>query len=125
GKGIPDDFMQELHNRFHEDMVPRHGGSFDDPFFRDTISPNVHFFQRLKEEMEKSFGLKAHHKTHTSSPVTDEIRSLMEMYRREKVHYFCSGRNMGHAAKDLISDGYTVLDKKLTDLLRTSTERAE
>ncbi|KAJ7802136.1 hypothetical protein B0H14DRAFT_2893254 [Mycena olivaceomarginata] len=31
--------------QIHKDMVPRHGGSFD-PFFRETISPNVNFFQQ-------------------------------------------------------------------------------
>ncbi|KAJ7888903.1 hypothetical protein B0H14DRAFT_3713590, partial [Mycena olivaceomarginata] len=77
GKNVPDDQMQEWHNKFHEDMVPKHGGSFDDPFFRETISPNVNFFQRLKEEMETAFGLKCHRKTHTSASDTDEIRALM------------------------------------------------
>ncbi|KAJ7270714.1 hypothetical protein B0H12DRAFT_1008802 [Mycena haematopus] len=125
-KNIPDDQLQEWHNKFHEDMVPRHGGSFDDPFFRETISPNVNFFQRLKEEMEKAFGLKAHHKTHTSSSVAPEIQALIAMYKREQVHLFCAGRTMEHTTKDFINDGYIILDKsKLADLLRTSTERAE
>lgn len=126
GKYIPDDLMQEHHNKCHEDMVPKHGGSFNDPFFRETISPNVHFFLRLKEEMERAFELKSHSKTHTSRPVTDEIRALMDMYRHEKVHYFCSGRSMGHAAADVVDDGYTTLAKgKLADFLQNSTERAE
>jgi hypothetical protein len=81
GKNVLDDQMQEWHNKFHENMVPKHGGSFDDPFFRETISPNVNFFQCLKEEMEKAFGLTAHRKTHTSAAVTSEICALMAMYR--------------------------------------------
>ncbi|KAJ6462874.1 hypothetical protein C8R45DRAFT_1107948 [Mycena sanguinolenta] len=125
-KNVPDDELQEWHNRFHEDMVPKHGGSFDDPFFRETISPNVNFFQRLKEEMEKAFALKAHRKTHTSSSTTHEIHTLMAMYRREKVHLFCPGRSKEHTATDLINEGYTTLDKgKLSDFLRNSTERAK
>jgi hypothetical protein len=126
GKCVPDDQLQEWHNRFHEDMVPKHGGSFDDPFFRDTISPNVDFFQRLKEEMQEAFGLKGHRKTHTSPSVTNELCMLMDMYRREQVHYFRGGRKMEHASKDIIDAGYTTLEKgKLAELLRTSTERAE
>ncbi|KAJ7817448.1 hypothetical protein B0H14DRAFT_2374041 [Mycena olivaceomarginata] len=64
-----------------EELGKCHGGSFDDPFFRQTISPNVDFFQRLKEEMQEAFGLKGHRKTHTSPSVTNEIRMLMDMYR--------------------------------------------
>ncbi|KAJ6448685.1 hypothetical protein C8R45DRAFT_1084422 [Mycena sanguinolenta] len=125
-KNVPDDELQEWHNRFHEDMVPKHGGSFDDPFFRETISPNVNFFQRLKEEMEKAFALKAHRKTHTSSSTTHEIQTLTAMYRREKVHLFCPGRSKEHTATDLINEGYTTLDKgKLSDFLRNSTEHAK
>ncbi|KAF8151243.1 hypothetical protein K438DRAFT_1518529, partial [Mycena galopus ATCC 62051] len=125
-KNVPDDQLQEWHNKFHEDMVPRHGGSFDDPFFRETISPNVNFFQRLKEEMEQAFGLKAHRKSHTSADITGEIRALTAMYQRENVHLFCAGRILDHEAKDLIDEGYKTLEKaKLADLLRTSTERAE
>jgi hypothetical protein len=126
GKNVPDDQMQEWHNKFHENMVPKHGGSFDDPFFRETISPNVNFFQRLKEEMEKAFGLTAHRKTHTSAAVTSEICALMAMYRRENVHLFCEGRCLGHKVKDLINNGYTTLEKaKMADFQQTSTERAE
>ncbi|KAJ6449220.1 hypothetical protein C8R45DRAFT_1180873 [Mycena sanguinolenta] len=110
-KNVPDDELQEWHNRFHEDMVPKHGGSFDDPFFRETISPNVNFFQRLKEEMEKAFALKAHRKTHTSSSTTHEIQTLTAMYRREKVHLFCPGRSKEHTATDLINEGYTTWTK--------------
>ncbi|KAF8174176.1 hypothetical protein K438DRAFT_1610046, partial [Mycena galopus ATCC 62051] len=126
GKNLPDDQMQELHNRFHEDMMPKHGGSFDDPFFRETISPNVNFFQRLKEEMETAFALKAHRKAHTSSSTTKEIQALTAMYKREQVHVFCSGRHKEHTAMELVDRGYTVLDKgKLADFIRTSTERAK
>ncbi|KAJ7807914.1 hypothetical protein B0H14DRAFT_2380960, partial [Mycena olivaceomarginata] len=125
-KNVPDDQLQEWYNKFHEAMVPRHGGSFDDPFFRETISPNVNFFQRLKEEMEEVFGLKAHRKSHTSAGITSEIRALTAMYKRESVHLFCAGQIQDHKAKDLIDNGYTTLEKtKLADLLRTSTERAE
>jgi hypothetical protein len=107
-------------------MVPKHGGSFDDPFFRETISPNVNFFQRLKEEMETAFGLKCHRKTHTSASDTDEIRASMAMYRREDVHLFCAGRSLDHKANDQINTGYTTLENgKLRDFIRTSTERAE
>ncbi|KAJ7830933.1 hypothetical protein B0H14DRAFT_2365511 [Mycena olivaceomarginata] len=34
GKCVPDDQLQEWHNRFHEDMVPKHGGSEQVHYFR-------------------------------------------------------------------------------------------
>jgi hypothetical protein len=126
GKCVPNDQLQEWHNRFHEDMVPKHGGSFNDPFFCDTISPNVDFFQCLKEEMQEAFGLKDHRKTHTSPSVINKLCMLMDMYCREQVHYFRAGQKMEHVSKDVIDAGYTTLDKgKLVELLRTLTERAK
>ncbi|KAJ7218595.1 hypothetical protein GGX14DRAFT_390366 [Mycena pura] len=123
---LPDDLMQEHYNKWLEDMVSKHGGTFDDPFLRDTVSPNVNFFLRLKEEMEKAFELKKHGKSHTSPSVKDETRMLMQIYREDQLHYFCQNRSMGYAARELINAGYDTLDKgKLAEFKVNSTERAK
>ncbi|KAJ7202319.1 hypothetical protein GGX14DRAFT_654212 [Mycena pura] len=119
GKCVPDDQHQEWYNRFLEDMVPKHSGSFDDAFFRETISPNVDFFQRLKEEMQDAFGLKGHRTTHTSPSVTNEILSSLRSITSAQDAKW-------NTASDLIDEGYKTLQRgKLADMLRTSTERAE
>jgi hypothetical protein len=54
------DLMQEHNNRWLEDMIRRRGGNFDDKFYRQTLSPNVRNFIRLKEDIESAFELKRH-----------------------------------------------------------------
>ncbi|KAL0563870.1 hypothetical protein V5O48_018192, partial [Marasmius crinis-equi] len=49
GKWIPADLMQEHYNRWLEDHVGKSGMSFDDPYLRRSISPNVDFFLVLKK----------------------------------------------------------------------------
>ncbi|KAF9021243.1 hypothetical protein BDZ89DRAFT_930664, partial [Hymenopellis radicata] len=126
GKWIEDDLLQEHYNKWLEDMVAKHGGAFSDPFFRDTISPNVNFFLRLKEELEAAFELSGRGKTHTSTHLRDELRMLMTIYREDNLRYFRSTRSMGHAAVELIDDGYQTLDgSKMTEFLFNSTDTAK
>ncbi|KAJ7736343.1 hypothetical protein DFH07DRAFT_779689 [Mycena maculata] len=49
---------QEHYNHWLEDMVKKHGGEFDERFYRQTISPNVHHFLCVKEEITTAFDLK-------------------------------------------------------------------
>lgn len=67
GKWIEGDLLEEHYNRWLEDMIKRRrrGGNFDDQFYRQTISPNVHHFLRLKEEIESAFELERRAKAHT------------------------------------------------------------
>ncbi|KAF9022260.1 hypothetical protein BDZ89DRAFT_1137427 [Hymenopellis radicata] len=125
GKWIEDDLLQEHYNKWLEDMVAKHGGSFSDPYFRDTISPNVNFFLRLKEELELAFELSSRGKVHTSSHLCDERRVMMAIYREDKLAYFRQARSMGHAARELIGTGYKTLDEaKMKDFLSGTTEQA-
>ncbi|KAJ7715562.1 hypothetical protein B0H14DRAFT_3901555 [Mycena olivaceomarginata] len=86
GKCIPGDLLQEHYNKWLQAMSRRHGGEFDEPFFRQTVSPNVEHFLRFKEDIETAFNLKR------------QLRLLLTMFKDEEVHTFRAGRSMGHAA---------------------------
>ncbi|KAF9011472.1 hypothetical protein BDZ89DRAFT_964051 [Hymenopellis radicata] len=122
GKWIEDDLLQEHFNRWYEDMIAKHGGTFDDAFFRSTISPNVNFFLRLKEEIETAFELTRRSKSHTSPHLRAEFRILLTMFRIDKLHYFISGRSFGFIAKDTLNIGYASMYAKLTEFLSRSSE---
>ncbi|KAK6996216.1 hypothetical protein R3P38DRAFT_3329591 [Favolaschia claudopus] len=126
GRWLPGDQHQEHYNRWLEDMVPRHGGEFDDPFYRKTISPNVHHFLQIKEEVEAAFDLKKRSQTHTSPDIHDELTLLLRLFKEEEVHMFRSGRSMGHAAVNQFARGMRRLDAgKLDKFLKKSTAHGD
>ncbi|KAJ7660455.1 hypothetical protein B0H17DRAFT_954170, partial [Mycena rosella] len=107
GKWLPADF---------------HGGEFDSKFYRQTISPNVHHFLQIKEEVETAFELEPRGKTHTSPGVQSELHLLLTVFKEEEVHVFCSGRSMGHAAVNQFARGWRRLEEgKMEDFLTKST----
>ncbi|KAJ7098440.1 hypothetical protein C8R43DRAFT_865448, partial [Mycena crocata] len=93
-----------------EDMIQKHGGEFDDDFYRKTIAPNVHHFLQIKEEVETAFSLEHRGKTHTSPHQRAELRLLLTAFKEEEVHLFRSGRSMGHAAVNQFARGFRRLD---------------
>lgn len=122
GKCIPGDLHQEHYNKWLEDMIQKHGGEFDNQFFRQTISPNVHHFLHIKEEVETAFNLQHRGKTHTSPHLSSELRLLLTTFKEEEVHLFRSGRSLGHAAVNQFARGWWRLeDDKLSDFLTKST----
>ncbi|KAK6992363.1 hypothetical protein R3P38DRAFT_2740578, partial [Favolaschia claudopus] len=72
GHWIPGDLHQEHYIKWLKEMIRRHGGEFDDPFYRKTISPNVHHFIQIKEEVEAAFDLERRSQKHTSPHQRDE-----------------------------------------------------
>ncbi|KAF8994515.1 hypothetical protein BDZ89DRAFT_1179618, partial [Hymenopellis radicata] len=125
GKWIEDDLLQEHYNKWLEDMLAKHGGRFDDDFFRYTISPNVDFFLRLREELEAAYELAERSKSHTSAHLRDEYRIMMTIFREDHLNYFRSGHSMGHIAVDLEDAGYQDLDDgKYNEFQERSTEHA-
>ncbi|KAJ7691361.1 hypothetical protein B0H17DRAFT_902384, partial [Mycena rosella] len=126
GKFIEGDLMQEHYNRWLEDMVRRCGGEFDDKFYRQTIAPNVQHFLQIKEDIESAFDLKRRGKAHTSPHLRDETKVLLCMYKEEELHFFRSGRTMGHAAVNRFDRGYQRLDEgKMAEFLERSAVYAE
>ncbi|KAJ8087622.1 hypothetical protein PM082_006455 [Marasmius tenuissimus] len=126
GKWIPADLMQEHYNRWLEDHVEKSGLSFDDPFLRQTISPNVDFFLILKKEFELAFDLHKRSHSHTSPHLRDEFKALLQLYDDEEVHSFIQGRSHGHIAINLFNRGFERFDGGvLDDLLSKHTLRVE
>ncbi|KAJ7321910.1 hypothetical protein DFH08DRAFT_712721 [Mycena albidolilacea] len=117
--------MQEHNNRWLEDMIRRRGGNFDDKFYRQTLSPNVRNFIRLKEDIESAFELKRRGKAHTSPHLRNETKVLLRLYKEEELHLFRSTRSMGHAAVNRFDRGYRRLEGgKLDEYLAQSAEYA-
>ncbi|KAL0057682.1 hypothetical protein AAF712_015669 [Marasmius tenuissimus] len=126
GKWIPADLMQEHYNRWLEDHVEKSGLSFDDPFLRQTISPNVDFFLILTKEFELAFDLHKRSHSHTSPHLRDEFKALLQLYDDEEVHSFIQGRSHGHIAINLFNRGFERFDGGvLDDLLSKHTLRVE
>ncbi|THU94700.1 hypothetical protein K435DRAFT_860245 [Dendrothele bispora CBS 962.96] len=126
GKWIEGDLMQEYFNRWVEDMISKHGGSFNNPFYRSIISPNVCHFLHLKESIIAAYGLEQRSLTHTSAKLDAEMRNLLLLYKQEELHLFRIGRSLGHAAKNSFEAGYNVLDGgKLKEYLDRSRERVD
>ncbi|KAJ7743227.1 hypothetical protein DFH07DRAFT_869910 [Mycena maculata] len=122
GCWLPGDLHQEHYNKWLEEMVQKHGGEFDDPFYRQTISPNVHHFLQIKKEMQTAFGFHHRGTTHTSPHLRDELNLLLTAFKEQEVHLFRSGRSLGHAAVNQFARGYRRLeDGKLADFLVNST----
>lgn len=122
GKWIPADLHQEHYNKWLEDMIQKHGGEFNNKFYRQTISPNVHHFLQIKEEVETAFNLEHRGKTHTSPHLQSELQLLLTAFKEEEVHLFRSGRSMGHAAVNQFARGCRRLDEgKLEDWLAKLT----
>ncbi|PPQ87647.1 hypothetical protein CVT25_011485 [Psilocybe cyanescens] len=96
GKWIEGDLLQEHYNRWLEDMI--------------------------KEEIENVFDLARRGKTHSSPHLRDEFRLLLALYKEEKLHLFCTGRSLGHAALNQFDIGHNRLqDSKLNDFISKST----
>lgn len=57
GHFIEGDLMQELFNFWLEDIAEHKGNEFEEPYYRETVSPNVDGFLELKDEMEDNVAL--------------------------------------------------------------------
>ncbi|KAJ6572387.1 hypothetical protein DFH09DRAFT_1277375 [Mycena vulgaris] len=122
GHWMPVDQHQEHYNLWLQQMRKKHGGEFGDPFYRQTISPNVHHFLQIKEEVETAFDLKCRGQTHTSPHQRDELKLLLKLFKDEEVHLFRCGRSLGHAAVNQFARGWRRLEEeKMAAFLTKST----
>ncbi|KAJ7791045.1 hypothetical protein B0H14DRAFT_2396005 [Mycena olivaceomarginata] len=122
GRHLPGDQHQEHYNKWLEAMAPKHGGDFDDTFYHETISPNVHHFLEIKNEIETAFGFQHQGQTHTAPHLRGELHLLLTTFKEEQVHLFRSGRSLGHAAVNQFACGFRQLEEdKLADFLDKST----
>lgn len=116
------DLMQEHFNFWLEVLVQHKGKEFDDKFYREVISPNVHHFLRLKEEMEEAVDLHSRTKKHSAPHLDKELRAGMDFLRREEVHRYRPGRNEGFEAQDDFARGIAELEGgKLANFVTRTT----
>ncbi|KAK6974153.1 hypothetical protein R3P38DRAFT_3332074 [Favolaschia claudopus] len=124
GTFVEGDLVQEWNIKWLTGMIKRKGGEFDEPFYRNTIAPNVLHFIKIKEDMESAFELTRRSKSHTSPHMRDETRMLLKLYKEDQLHSFRSGRSLGHAAVNRFERGYEELQGgKLGDYLERSAEQ--
>ncbi|THU81189.1 hypothetical protein K435DRAFT_694087 [Dendrothele bispora CBS 962.96] len=122
------DLMQEDHNGKIQIMVPKAGGEFDGPYYRNTITPNVHNLININRNFEIGFNL-AHRKTsHTSPGMRPEVQALLSSIHASELHLFRSQRSyLGHIAIDLFTHGYERLGTggKLAEFKRKTASRSK
>ncbi|KAF5384343.1 hypothetical protein D9615_003177 [Tricholomella constricta] len=111
------DLMQEGHNRVLEEQVQHKGKEFDDPFYRDTVSMNVHHLTRLRDEMEEAVSLKLRTKNHSVTDLLNELRALLACLRDAEVNRYRPGRNEGFTAIDDFEEGWRILHQKITKFI--------
>ncbi|KAK7006681.1 hypothetical protein R3P38DRAFT_2555300 [Favolaschia claudopus] len=125
GTFVEGDLVQEWNIKWLTGMIKRKGGEFDEPFYRNTIAPNVLHFIKIKEDMESAFELTRRSKSHTSPHLRDETQMLLKLYKEDQLHSFHSGRSVGHAAVNRFERGYEALQGgKLGDYLERSGKYA-
>lgn len=115
------DLMQERHNYFLEDHAQHKGKEFNDPFYRNILSMNVHHFIHLKDEMEQAVSLKLRTKKHGVTDLTNELVALLKLLREAEVNQFRPGRNEGFKAIDDFAQGYQILGEKIKKFITRTT----
>lgn len=113
-KGVPGhfvegDLMQEHFNFWLEDMGQHKGTEFEEPFYREVLSPNVDDFLGLKDEMEDNVALQRRSKQHGSTGVDNELRAVMDFFREHQVNHWRPGRNEAEVHQDDFAIGVQVL----------------
>ena len=92
GKFCAGDLNQEHFNRLLQMIVERKGAEYGAPFIRHTIARNLHHLAWLKQEWNGSIGLARRSGSHTDPHTRPEVRTLLDLYRETRLHYFCLGR---------------------------------
>ncbi|KAJ7883931.1 hypothetical protein B0H14DRAFT_3432746 [Mycena olivaceomarginata] len=127
---LPGDQHQEHYNKWTEYMMKKHGGEFDEPFYRQTISPNVHHFLLIKEEVEPFYRQMISPNVHHFLLIKEEVATSFDFQSRGQTHtspslsdeLALSGRSLGHAAVNQFARGWRRLDEeKLEAFLTKST----
>ncbi|KAG6862847.1 hypothetical protein C0991_009921 [Blastosporella zonata] len=107
--------MQEHFNRWLEEMAQHKGKEFEDQFYRKVLSPHVHHFINLKDEIENMVSLQPRTKKHTLPNYDRELTSLMNTVRNEELNCQRDGRFEGHCTRDAAAEGLEVLQNGKVD----------
>jgi hypothetical protein len=108
-----------------KDLAQHKGKEFDEPFYRQVISPNVIEFLGLKDEMEDVVALKRRSKVHGAVGTDNELNAAMKKLRDEEVNRFRKGRTHDANLKGHMDDftqGFEALKKtKVKDFITKSS----
>ncbi|EJD33628.1 hypothetical protein AURDEDRAFT_177288 [Auricularia subglabra TFB-10046 SS5] len=103
------DLLQEhLINRLDRHMQHR-DKSYDDPFIRDVVTPNLHHLVEVPRQLESAVDLVARASRHLPMHQRSEAGRLRKTYRENQLHSFSAGRSTGFAVKDYFDAGYAAL----------------
>ena len=86
------DLMQEYFNRLLEAVVDRKGMDYGDRFIRNIISPNLHHFARILNDLKDGVGLQHRSGRHSAPHEKPELRTLAHIYRDAELHLRRPGR---------------------------------
>ena len=117
------DLLQEHSNFWLEDLAQFKGKEFDEPYYRQVISPNIIEFLGLKDEMEESVSLKRWSKKHGMTGMDNELQAAMKLFREEEVECFRKGRTYSNVdgSEDFTRGFETLKKNKIKDFLMKSS----
>lgn len=116
------DLLQEHSNFWLEDLAQFKGKEFDEPYYRQVISPNVIEFLGLKDEMEETVSLKRRSKKHGATGMDNELQATMKLFREEEVECFRKGRMYSNVDRsEDFTRGFETLKKKQDKRLLTKS----
>ncbi|THU88270.1 hypothetical protein K435DRAFT_917531 [Dendrothele bispora CBS 962.96] len=122
------DLMVEHHVGKLEDMAGKAGGDFDDPFYREIISPNADKWIHVTRTFAEAFELRPRKNHHTSPHMRPELRILLNKMKETELHRFRPGRTYpGHIASDILAIGYNKLGTggKLQSFIQETSFKAK
>lgn len=115
------DLLQEHSNFWLEDLAQHKGKEFDEPFYRQVVSPNVIEFLGLKDEMEEVVALKRRSKLHGVVGPDNELNAGMKKLREEEVNRFRTGRRPKGHMDDFVQGFETLKKTKVKDFIAKSS----
>ena len=89
-------------NKLLEELVTKYSGWWDEPFYREVISPNIYHILTIHAEMEFAFRLAARGQRHALASLSKELKDLLSLYKDEELHKFISGQSFSHIPQNLI-----------------------
>ncbi|TFY63916.1 hypothetical protein EVJ58_g2953 [Rhodofomes roseus] len=101
GSFLPGDLMQEYFNRLLEAVAEKKGVEYGEHFIRDIISPNLHHFASLLNDLKDGVGLKHRSGRHTAPNLRHELSVLASIYQETELHSRRRGREYAGPAREV------------------------
>lgn len=101
GSFQPGDLMQEYFNRLLEAVAERKGVDYGDHFVHNIVSPNLHHFSSLLNNLKSSVGLQRCSGRHVAPHLKPEFKILAGIYQDSELHLRRPGREHPGPARDV------------------------